>query len=179
MTQYQAQWADGTVVRWRALSWVEYRRFQHRVSALDATTVCDIYTTCVIQGPPPERVPAGVAQFICEQLLEGNPFGGDAKLLKQAVSQARQQLQNSYFLQARALIMRAFHCSFEDIDKWDASLFFERLAMAEMIVGVNVEPVDPRAAKDHQSKIPAARPMNITQAIAAERVRERDRSVTR
>lgn len=175
MTQYQAQWSDGIVVRWRALNWSEYRRFQSRLAALDPTMVCDLYLVCVIDGPALDRLPAGIARFIVEHVMADNPFNGDLATVKKASALTRQQIQSSYFSQAQALIVRAFHCSLEEMDKWDANKFFERLAMAEVIVGTTLEAKD-STAKEVTNRPRVKRPLNPAQAIAAERVRERDRS---
>jgi hypothetical protein len=176
MTQYRAQWADGTVVRWRALSWAEYRRFQARLAALDPAMVCDLYLECRIEGPAPELLPAGVARFVVEHVMADNPFSGELASVKKASVSSRQQIQSSYFHQAQALLVRAFHCSLEEIDKWDSTRFFERLAMAEMIVGTTLEAKDPKASSPEVRKPKVKRPMNLAQTLAAERVRDRDRS---
>jgi hypothetical protein len=55
------------------------------------------------------------------------------------------------------LIAGTFRYSFEDIESWDAEVFFKRLAAAEFLVNRTLEPADPSATKQQRQMSDAQR----------------------
>lgn len=173
MTQYIARWASGYEVRWRALTWAEYRQFKQRALLRPIGVDSDIYRAVLLDGPPVERCPAGIASYIAKHALAGNPFSGRYEDVAQALVAKREALERNYLLSAKAMVAHLFHVSFEEIDKWDADVFFTRLAQAEFIAGKQLQPADPKAAKsqDPNQKRPK-RPLTAAQSMVVNRVND-------
>jgi hypothetical protein len=135
-----------THVRWRSLTREECRR----IAALPGTDIarwCAVYEACRVEGPSLEEVPAGIVAWIGKQQFENNPFFGGFESIRNALYQARHRVESSWYASARAVLASTFRYSFEEIDGWPPEIFFERVAQAEMLTGVPLEPADPNAKK--------------------------------
>ena len=145
-TVYRATWWVGdelVTFLWKSLSWKEYRK----VAGLrpdDFATYAAVYRAAVIAGLSLEHVPAGIVQWIARYELENNPFGGQLKPIQQQ-RQRSTDWCGSYLNASRALVAWAFGYKFEEIDEWDSTTFFNRLAQAEYVFGKPFEPEDPNA----------------------------------
>jgi hypothetical protein len=139
---YEGTWPGGTRVRFRTLTWREFQYFQ-RLAVPKGVRNLEVYKTCLISGPPPDQVPAGVVSWIgCEQ-IEESPFSGKFKLVQQYLQLGRGWLGGSYLNQAQALVAGTFHYTIEQVEQMDPEIFFKRLAAAELLVGKQLEPADP------------------------------------
>ena len=146
---YEAVWASGVRVRFRPLTWKEFKRVNRADLPLPVRNLM-VYKICVLEGPPPEQVPAGIVAWIGCGMVDENPFTGQYNLLNQYIDLGRKWLQSSYLEHAKALVAGTFHYRFEEIEEWDAEQFFKRLAQAEFLVGNKVEPADPaKTASEH------------------------------
>jgi hypothetical protein len=172
MTQYIAQWASGIVVRWRALTWGEYRQFKEQILTRPVGVTADIYRAVLLEGPAFDDSPAGVADFVARHVLDGSAFSGDYKTVARALQESRGQLEQRYLLSAKAMIAHLFRYTFEEIDEWDADLFFQRLAQAEFIAGRPLDPAAPQTA-DTKTKAQPRRPLNKAQAMVLDRARNK------
>ena len=76
-------------------------------------------------------------------LLDSNPFNGEYKDVKRALDMKRVELKSSWLNSAKSIIAGIFRYTFEEIESWDAEMFFERLAYAEFVCGRKLEPGDP------------------------------------
>lgn len=181
MRAFEAYWPSGQAVRWRTLSWKEFQKFrslqlQHPNSSMEVYLA--LYRAVCLEGPLPEEVSAGIVDYIGEQCLDRNPFNGRYEDVSLALAVKRDSME--YLGHARALVAGLFHYSFEEIDTWDADLFFERLAQAEFLSGRSLAPEDPDAEakpgvpgpKDQAQKI-RKKELTATQQLAMERVRDR------
>lgn len=148
-----------TRVRWRNLTWKEYREIQSRCSSL-AEMYFEAYRTCLLTGPTPETVIAGISFFVGQHQIDNNPFSGEFSAINKALKVGREE-GSGYLNRSKAVVAWAFRYPFEEIDHWEASVFFERLAQAEYILGKPLDPVNPDAPQDPQEK--TARPMNSNQ----------------
>jgi hypothetical protein len=167
VTQYIAQWASGLKLRWRALTWQEYRQMQSRIYTRPVGVFVDIYRAVLLEGPPPETCPAGIADFVAKHVLANNPFSGKFQDVARAIKVGREELASDFLLSAKAMVSHLFHYPFEEIEKWDADLFFLRLAQAEFIAGKSLEPSDPKAPVVTDPKRANKRPLNPAQAMVA------------
>lgn len=145
---YRAVWKSETEVPayypvvWRDLTLAEHQRFRSRSEHL-RIVFCDIYETIVLEGPDLAHAPAGIVAWVARQQLEQNPFSGQFRPIHNALQQARQRVDSSWFHAAKAVIASSFRYSFEEIESWPPDLFFERVAQAELLTGVPLEPADP------------------------------------
>lgn len=140
-------------VIWRDLTLAEHQRFRRRGDH-QRIVFCDIYEAILVEGPDLSKAPAGVVAWIARQQLEENPFSGQFRPLHNAVYKAREQVNSSWFQAAKAVIASTFRYTFEEIENWSPELFFERVAQAELLTGVPLEPADPEAK---QPENPAGR----------------------
>lgn len=161
---YKAIWRSRTEVpafvsvAWRDLTLGEIERYMAR-SAHERIVFCDIYETCLIEGPSLEKVPAGIVVWIAKQQLEQNPLSGKFRPLVNALLRARERVQSSWFVSAKAIVAATFRYTFEEIDGWSPDVFFERVAQAERLTGVPLEPMDPDKPQSQpkgKGKAPAA-----------------------
>lgn len=180
-TQYIAAWKSSTAVRWRGLSWSEYRRFTEQMTIDRPMEVyLDLYRAVLLEGPPAELATAGVVSFIGRSMLETNPFGGRYDDIAHALTVKRNT--QTYLDNARALVAGIFRYTFEEIDTWDADIFFDRVAKAEFLAGKTIEPIDPKevAKQKEAAKTPPKpqRPkkqLTPGQQVALERVQAQQR----
>lgn len=185
MSQYFAQWRDGYQVIWRNLTWSEYRSFKSRYDESPflhpMDIALDIYNLVSLKGPAATVVPSGIVAYICKQQMQSNPFSGQYQDIAMAITMARRVVQGDFLLSAKAMIASILHYRIEEIDNWDPTTFFVRLAQAELVSGRTFEPLDPRAAKgpDGQPVPPKNNPqMTPMQRKALERVKDRKRQDT-
>lgn len=183
MSQYVAEWRDGFQVVWRNLTWKEYQSFKTRYEsspfAEPMDVALDIYRTVYIKGPDPKFAPAGIPGFICKQQMANNPFSGRYEDIAPAVEIARRVVTGDYMMCAKAIIAATLNYRPEEIDTWDPTTFFLRLAQAEIANGRTFDPINPKAPKDaHGNPLPLKKqhkPLSPAQQKAIDRSRE-DRS---
>ena len=146
---YEATWPSGTTVRWRTPTWKE---FQSLYRSADPRPVRNLkfYELCYIAGPSVEKVPAGIVAWLGVNMLDKSPFTGQLSGIQEYVQLSRSWFQASYLENAKALIAGTFRYTFEEIEDWDAEIFFKRLAAAEFLVNKNLDPADPRTTKQQQ-----------------------------
>lgn len=154
-TVYRAKWWVGdepVVFLWRALTRKEYRRVMS-VPGLDYLRHAEVYRTALLAGLKLEEVPAGIVSWIGEHELRTNPFSGNyAAIKRQKDSAADWSLD--YLNAGSALISCLFGYKFEEIDDWDSTTFFRRLAQAEYVRGKDLELVDPKAPPKAEPRPP-------------------------
>ena len=182
-TQYIAAWKSGVTIRWRGLSWSEFRKFTQQMTIYSPLEVyIDLYRALLLDGPDVLDAPAGVVEYVGRTMLETNPFNGEYPNVKHALEAKR--ASQSYLDVARAVVAGIFRYTFEEIDTWDADTFFDRVAKAELIAGKPIEPEDPvaaaeaeQAAKDPNRPKPRRpkKQMTDAQKLSWERVQERGR----
>lgn len=146
MQAFQADWNDGTRVRWRSLRWREYESVTRE--SIPAVQALEIYKTCLLAGPVPEMVPAGVMLWIAQFELKRCVFGGQYAVIQKELENSRQKLVSNWLIGARAMISALFRYSFEEIDSWDSETFMERVAQAEFVSGRPLEPSNPQESPE-------------------------------
>jgi hypothetical protein len=148
---YRAQWSSGISAVWRGLSWKQYKDITNRTfdcpmsSYLEACRAAVVWARFYSIEVPVDTLPAGVLQFIGQQLLDHSPFNtrkDNLELVRSSLGSARRAVQGDFLQSARALIAHAFRYTFEEIDGWDAETFYLRYAQAEMATGRSINPVD-------------------------------------
>jgi hypothetical protein len=148
-------------VKWRSLTWAEFKKFDRQLDYdCPASVYCDVYRAVVLDGPaldgdPVYQAPAGLVEWIARALLDSNPFNGEYKDVKRALEMKRIELKSSWLNSAKSIIAGIFRYTFEEIEQWDAEMFFERLASAEFVSGRKLEPGDPdKLDAQHPGKKP-------------------------
>ena len=161
MTVFFARWLSGRAVKFRSLTWAEFKRFDQRLQyECPMGIYCDVYRAVLLDGPPLDgdpvyQAPAGLVEWIARALLDSNPFNGEYKDVKRALDMKRVELKSSWLNSAKSIIAGIFRYTFEEIETWDAEMFFERLAYAEFVCGRKLEPGDPdKPDAQHPGKKP-------------------------
>src|ERR1035438_2269219 len=154
---YDATWPGGTRVRFRTLTWKEFQHFSTLPLSKPARNLA-VYQACLLSGPSPDQVPAGVVAWIgCEQ-IDQSPFGSKFKILNQYLQLGRNWLGSSYIHQAQALVAGTLHYTPEGGGGRDAETFFKRWAAAELLVGKRLEPADPAKTEKERKEDAFERP---------------------
>jgi len=149
MQVFFARWSSGRKVKWRSLQWAEFKKFDRQLGYdCPASVYCDVYRAVLLEGPPLDgdpvyQAPAGLVEWIARSLLDSNPFNGEYKDVKRALDMKRVELKSSWLNSAKSIIAGIFRYTFEEIEEWDAEMFYERLACAEFVCGRKLEPGDP------------------------------------
>lgn len=168
-----AVWPSGTCITWRPMSWGEYRKIQS-LQEPPAAKALEVYTLCRVEGPYPDKVMAGPMMWIFQYELENSPFSGSFQTLSLPLEQARAKLAGTYLLTAQAFISSVFKIPFEKMEEWDAETFLLRVAQAEFIAGVPLNPVDPKTIKSPKmgqgnKANPNKKQLTTTQQMALDR----------
>lgn len=153
---YEATWPSGAKVRWRAPTWKEFQGLYHSADPRPVRNL-KFYELCVIEGPRPDKVPAGIVAWLGVNMLDKSPFTGQLDSIQQYLQLSRSWFQSSYLENAKALIAGTFRYTFEEIENWDAEVLFKRLAAAEFLVNRGLEPADPKTIKQQQQMTDAQR----------------------
>lgn len=173
MPSRAAIWPSGTRVTWRGLTWGEYREVQAHQGP-PAEKALEVYQKCLIEGPRPNEIPAGIMMWVYNYELENSPFSGSFQSLSLPLEKARAKVSGTYLLSAQAFIAAVFKLPFAEMDKWDAETFLTRLAQAEFVSGAPLNPVDPQAQPAQKAPARPKKPLTDGQKIALER-RQNDR----
>lgn len=145
-TVYRAKWWVGdelVVFLWRSLNRKEYRQVMS-IPGPDFLRYAEVYRVSLLAGLGMEQVPAGIVSWIGEHELRSNPFSGEYGAIKHQ-RDAASNWALDYLNAGSALISCLFGYKFEEIEGWDATTFFRRLAQAEFVRGKELELVDPKA----------------------------------
>jgi len=144
-------------VKWRDLNYSELQGFR-QTREHSRIVFTRIYEACVVDGPSLDDIPAGIAVWIAKQQLEQNPFNGRYETIAPALEAARSKVTANWRKAACAVVAGTFRYSLEEIDSWPPDVFLERLAMAELLTGIPVNPADPKAPQKQKPGKTPARP---------------------
>lgn len=169
MSTRAATWPSGIRVVWRTLTWGEYRKVSS-IQGPPAEKALEVYKLSIVDGPRVDEIPAGIMMWVFRKQMDENPFSGTFQTLSGPLQQARDNVTGSFLLTAQGLIASVLRVPFEIMESWDSETFLTRLAQAEFIAGVPLNPVDPNAAKNKKG---AARrqkkPLTKIQQMAVDR----------
>ena len=147
----RATWPDGISVVFRSLSWGEFRKVQS-LQGSPAEKALEVYKCCLVEGPTVERIPAGIMMWVYQTEMTQSPFAGSFQALSVPLQEIRNTVTNNYLLCAQAMIASVFKIPFTEMDTWDSDTFFTRLAQAEFVSGVPLNPVDPSVPVDKKGR---------------------------
>lgn len=166
-----ATWPSGTRVVWKELTWGEYKRINSSQSPI-VVKAYEVYGLCIVEGPQPEEVTAGIMMYIYQYEIDSSPFAGTFRSISGPLQYYREKVSSTYLLSAQALIASVLRVPFETMETWTSDTFLTRLAQAELIAGVPLNPVDPATLPNNQTndkKQRPKRPLTNAQQIAIER----------
>jgi hypothetical protein len=177
-TQHVAVWKSGSYLKWRGISIREYAIYSRRLDFEPEMTVyCDLYN--LVTDPEDrtsiEDVTAGIVYFLGRTLLLESAFSGNINRVKQVLGTKRAQLAENYIESCKAVLAAMFKYTFEEIESWDESTFFDRLAKAELISNENLDPhllEEDTVGTNDKPKPPERRPkkeLTSTQKMALDR----------
>jgi len=146
----RATWPSGTIT-FRSLAWGEYREIRSLL-APPAEKALQVYNKCIVSGPTVDRVAAGIMIWVYQKAYLDSPFSGSFPSISQALEHGRVAVGSAYLLTAQAMIASVFKVPFETMDQWDSDRFFTRLAQAEFISGVPLNPIDPAVPLDKKGR---------------------------
>lgn len=135
MTEYEAFWPSGVHVKWRGLTWKEFRTLRQHPGP-EAATFLEVYRLCRRLGPPISLVTAGVVSFVGRHQLsnENTVFGGDFRPIQNSLERYRKELMTNYLEAARSSIAGILHIPFPEIDEMDSDTFMQRVAQVEFVL---------------------------------------------
>lgn len=166
----RATWPGGISVTFRSLTWGEFRKAQSLLGP-PAEKALEVYKLIVVDGPGVDRIPAGIMLWVYQTELTKSPFAGSFQALSLPLQKYREKVTGNYLLSAQAMIASVFKVPFLEMDSWDSDTFFTRLAQAEFVSGVPLNPVDPSApvGKDGKPLRKLKQSLTGAQQLAVER----------
>jgi hypothetical protein len=163
-----ATWPSGTSVSWRSLTWGEYKRIQS-LQACPAEKALEVYNLVMISGPDPAELLAGIMMWIYQNEMTNTPFTGEFTTISRPLAESREKVK-SFLYCAQAFVASVFKIPFEVIDTWDSETLLTRVAQAEFVSGVPLNPTNPNTSPEAAKK--PKKELTKTQQIAVDRKNE-------
>ena len=160
--EYITQFPDGTLIRWRPLTWGEYNRlireFPLGSGAADWLLYEAVAALCIIDFESDgqdslDDLFAGTIQTIGMQILEETGFGSTLAKINSKIAEYRQRISSNYFEAISAVICHMFHYKVEDLQTWTLDKIMYHVVLAEQL-GVKIEaaPIEKQVTKPQIKK---------------------------
>lgn len=157
MKEYATEFPDGTLIRWRPLTWVEFKDLKKQYKyVLEKGGVAEwllleaAASLCIlgmVQDDEPINNPddlyAGVVSVVGRAILEETGFFSSPDLIEKKRNQARAEYLTDWYEEAKSYIMFLFRISERQINNWDNEKFMEYVVRAETILGQPFKVVRP------------------------------------
>jgi hypothetical protein len=153
---YVTSFPDGSIVRWKPLTWDEYRglvREHGDPLGLDGAAAWsfhhDAAVLCVLDQLQDddevsfEELYAGTINTVGTQIVQHTGFTGTVNEVKSSLGAARARLRSSFYESAKAYVRVAFRLSEQEIGAMDRDTLMDHLSMVEIATGQEVAIEDP------------------------------------
>jgi len=161
LKEYLVQLPDGTQLKCRPLTWGEYRRLTKQFENFEGSALWLLYDAvadlCLLDYEVPgsdvkyDDLYAGTTWVLGQVLLEETGFIPAEDKVAKHLAVARESVNKDYYHSAIAAVCAAFHkYSPEDIDEWTLDKLMYHLAIAEKVLGVQI---DVAKEEDEQPKM--------------------------
>lgn len=156
---YVTEFPDGTLIRWKPLSWSEYRTLTRDYGHLAEKGAAvwlmfdAIGRLCILDQAQAGReveyddLFAGVVWTVAQKILELSGFINEAGAIRDALGQARATVYGDWYEEVKGYVMAAFRVTEEEIDSWTRDKFLRYVARAEIILGREIPVEDPNEQK--------------------------------
>lgn len=158
--EYVTRLPDGSLVRWKPLSWAEYRHLirTHGDSLKGAAgwLLCEAAAAlCFLdhdQDGHQVEFPdlyAGTVYSVGRQILEKTGFISTGEKVRQELAAARESVMSDWYEAALALVCAVFRKTEEEVREWSLRKFMHHCALVEIATGKQMPVVD-ETDKDEQ-----------------------------
>jgi len=153
-TEYLTRFPDGTLVRWKALNWEEYRSlvksFGESLEGAAGWLLAEAAVAlCVLdhdqdgQQVAPGDLYAGATYIVGCQIIETTGFGSTLDHVRNSLVRARERVASDWHESAMALVCAVFHLREDEIRKFSHNKFMDYCAKVELATGRPMSVVDP------------------------------------
>jgi hypothetical protein len=157
MKTFITQFPNGDLVRWKPLTWNEYRAViavskdltQNQIEGAGAWLMYEAAAALSVldQEQDGNQVPygelyAGTVFIIGQQVLQETGFLIDINLIKEHKARGRAQIIGDWYEEVKSLIMATFKIPEAEIGEWTLDKFMEYTARVETIIGNEIPVID-------------------------------------
>lgn len=163
MNEYTTEFPDGTLVRWRPLTWAEqkdidriYGRFLGQ-GAVDWLYKEAIAALCImdIESPDGQKIEdgnigeiyAGTIEVIGQAILEEASFLGTVDNLKRHYIVAKNKVFSNYLDTLKPIIIALFKVTEQEMAEWTINDYMKYIIWAEVVTGQDYSPKAPEENK--------------------------------
>lgn len=157
MKEYVTEFPDGTLVRWRPLTWVEFKELKTQYKdvlehggAAEWLLLEAAASLCIlgsVQNNQPvndlDDLFAGSIAIVGRAIIEETGFFSSPDLIEKKRNEARAKYISDWYEEAKSYIMFLFRIPESKINKWDNDKFMEYVVRAETILGQPFKVVRP------------------------------------
>lgn len=147
--EYVSQFPDGTHVRWRPLTWCEYKALTKQFGDLQGVARWLLFEAaaalCVldVEGPDGQdtwsEAFAGTIAIVGSQILEESGFDPSLEKINSRLNHYRAVVENNFWESALAVVSHAFHYKTEELDTWTLDKLSYHIVLAEQL-GLKISP---------------------------------------
>lgn len=152
MREFSTEFPDGTLTRWRPLTWGEYRRLRDQFKDSEGPTIWLLHDAVVglcltdFESPGVEDyddLAAGTIGSLGELILTETGFVAQKELVEKKLNAARQRINENYYYSAVSIICAAFRYRPNEVDDLTLDEFMDLLVMAEKALATDINIHDP------------------------------------
>jgi hypothetical protein len=180
---YVTEFPDGTLIRWKPLSWSEYKELTRDYGHLaeKGAVVWLLFDAigrlCVLDQQVGSKqvdyddLYAGCIWLVAQKILEISGFINEPESIKSSLSAARGVIYGDWYEEIKGTIMSLFHISESEINDWSREKFLRHVVRAEILLGKEIPVESPEKVKsnenvkfvtdDHGNRIPVVTKQNM------------------
>lgn len=162
MKEYVTEFPDGALVRWRPLTWVEFKELQTQYKdvmtkggAAEWLLLEAAASLCIlgsVQHDEPldglDELYAGTLAIVGRSILEESGFFAVPELIEKKRNEARLKYTQDWYEEAKSYIMFLFRVTERQINNWDLDKFMEYVTRVETVIGKPLDIVNPNEESD-------------------------------
>jgi hypothetical protein len=162
-TEYLTRFPDGTLVRWKPLTWEEYRylvkTFGESLEGAAGWLLCEAAAAlCILdhdqdgQQVEPSELYAGTVYTVGREIIELTGFVPTVENVRNSLAKAREKVTSDWYESALAIVCATFRLDEEVVRKFTHRKFMEFCARVEIVTGQPMSVVDPAEEEAKQIK---------------------------
>lgn len=184
---YVTEFPDGTLIRWKPLSWSEYRQLVRDYGhLLDKGAVAwhmfdAIGRLCILdqqQGGEDvdyDALYAGAVWVVAQTVLQISGFLNEPDSIRNSLGAARASIYGDWYEEVKGYLLHLFRVTEDEIDAWPREKFMRYVARAELLMGKEIPVEDPREQQkgrrpvrfttdEHGNRVPVVTKENLEDA---------------
>lgn len=161
MNEYITEFPDGTLVRWRPITWAEHKEVDRLYSQYIGQGAAEwlykeaIAALCIMEAQDPSgeihedigELPAGVIEVVGTAILNDASFLGTVDQLKKHYVKAKNEIFSSYLETLKPVIMALFKITEQEMAEWTIDKYMKYIIWAEVVTGQDYMPKAPEETK--------------------------------